>query len=449
MKSFSFTRVGWLALFAIIFMTSCRPDPQGELDTLLDQALADASGGQGRSYYTLPTDGDLSSIPADPRNPITREKVELGKMLFHETALGTNPRLNAGEGTYSCASCHHAAAGFAAGRVQGIGEGGVGFGISGEARKASNHYPLDSIDVQQIRSPTALNVAYQTVSLWNGQFGATGPNSGTDALWAYGTPIETNRLGYEGPETQAIAGLTVHRMEVGPDLLNSVPGYRQLFADAFPGVPENDRLSNEYAGLAIAAYERTLLASQAPFQRWLRGDNNALDDQEKNGAILFFGKAQCSSCHNGPALDSDEFHAIGMKGLTGGAIIGSDPTHVAHLGRGGFTGNSEDMYAFKVPQLYNLRDQGLFGHGATFNSIESVIRYKNAGVPQDRNIGTNQLSPNFQPLNLSSQEVTDLARFIESGLYDASLTRFVPSSVPSGTCFPNSDPISSVDLGCN
>ncbi len=448
MKSFSI-KGGWLALCAVLIFSGCRVDPQEEIDTLLDQALRDASGGAGRGYYQLPTDGDLRSIPADPRNPITREKVELGKFLFHETALGTNPRLSKGAGTYSCASCHHVQAAFSAGRVQGIGEGGSGFGIFGEARRADPNYILDSIDVQPIRTPTALNAAYQKVSLWNGQFGAVGPNAGTENLWAYGTPIANNNLGYEGPETQAIAGLTVHRQEVGPDLLQRVPAYRQLFRDAFPNIPESQRVTTENAGLAIAAYERTLLASQAPFQKWLRGDVNAMDDQEKNGALLFFGKARCYTCHNGPALNSDEFHAIGMNALLGGEIIGSDPTHEAHLGRGGFTGNQEDMYAFKVPQLYNLRDMGFYGHGSTFSSLQSVVQYKNAGVPQDRNVPVSNLAQEFQPLNLGANEVADLVRFLETGLYDDRLQRHVPYSTPSGQCFPNSDPVSRADLGCN
>ena len=448
MKRFSITHGCLLALLCITVFSSCRPEPYESLDSQLDEALLDASNNQGRAYFQLPTDGDLGAIPQDPKNPLTPAKVELGKLLFHETALGTNPRIANGKGTYSCASCHHAAAGFSAGRAQGIGEGGVGFGISGEARKADPTYPSDSIDVQPLRSPTAINIAYQKNVLWNGQFGATGMNVGTEDQWAYGTPIEENYLGYEGTETQAIAGLKVHRMDVTSDLLTAAPGYEQLFANAFPNVPAADRLSREYAGLAIAAYERTLLPSQAPFQRWLRGDMNAMTDQEKMGAILFFGKANCGSCHTGPALNSMAFKAIGMGDLNGPGIIQMNPGHDAHLGRGGFTGKTEDMHCFKVPQLYNLREMLFYGHGSTFTNLESVVRYKNAGVPQKFSVGVERLDPAFVPLNLSDQEVRDIAVFLESGLYDDNLDRFVPSSTPSGQCFPNADPTSRVDLNC-
>ena len=437
-----------MVVLCLLTMVGCRPDPQDSVDALLDDALRNASNGQGRSYFRLPTDGDLSSIPQDPNNRITREKVELGKMLFHETALGTNPRVGAGEKTYSCASCHHAQGGFQANMKQGIGEGGYGFGAMGEGRIPMSAYPVDSLDVQPIRTPSALNVAYQRVSLWNGQFGATGPNVGTQAQWTAGTPIENNHLGYQGPEIQAIAGLTVHRLAVD-NLLNDAPGYQELFRQAFPNINPQDRVTTENAGLAIAAYERTLLASQAPFQRWLRGDVNAMTEQQKLGAVLFFDKARCYACHNGPALNSDEFHALGMGNLDGSGIYGTDGSETAHLGRGGFTGNNDDLYKFKVPQLYNLQNSAFYGHGGTFTSIESVIRYKNAAVAQNADVPTSALADEFVALNLSEQEISDLAAFVGSALRDDNLDRFVPYSTPSGQCFPNADAASSTDLGCD
>lgn len=439
-----------LVLCAALLLAGCRPDaPVTDLDAELDAALRAASNGIGRANYILPDEGDYSAIPQDPNNALTREKVELGRLLFHETVIGTNPRVSSGAGTYSCASCHHAAGGFQACLKQGIGEGGVGFGVTGENRNPSSFYPIDSIDVQPIRTPSAMNSAYQEVTLWNGQFGGTGMNQGTEANWTVGTPIEANNLGYHGVETQAIAGLKVHRMDVTEDLKTVAPDYGPLFEAAFPGLTDAERFTREYAGLAIAAYERTLLANRAPFQRWLRGEHSALTDQEKNGGILFFGKAGCSSCHNGPALNSMEFYGLGMDDLDGAGIYGSDPGDVAKKGRGGFTGRTEDLYKFKVPQLYNLKDSPFYGHGGTFTSSESVIRYKNAAIPQKTSVPASQLASEFRPLNLSEQEIKDIAAFLDRGLYDGSIFRYVPSSLPSGNCFPNNDPNSRYDLGCN
>ena len=186
------------------------------LNSALEQALTSASGGKGIDFFKLPESNAFHEIPQDPNNPLTGEKVALGKFLFHETDLANAPKLMVSEGKYSCASCHHVQAGFQAGVKQGIGEGGTGFGLAGEARTNSPDYPMGSLDVQPIRTPTALNVAFQKVMLWNGQFGAKGPNAGTEAHWTPGTPIETNKLGYEGVEIQAIAGLDVHRLRLTP-----------------------------------------------------------------------------------------------------------------------------------------------------------------------------------------------------------------------------------------
>ena len=168
----------------------------------------------------LPASDDFSKIPQDPLNPLTTEKVELGKLLFHETGIALAPMQEFAEGTFSCASCHFAGAGFQAGRFQGIGDGGIGFGINGEGRTKGALYQGDELDVQPIRSPTIMNGAYQKNMLWNGQFGATGLNEGTEAAWTTGTPKENNFLGFEGLETQAIAGLGVHRMVMDLSLIH-------------------------------------------------------------------------------------------------------------------------------------------------------------------------------------------------------------------------------------
>lgn len=324
----------------------------------------------------------------------------------------------------------------------------MGFGTRGEMRTRDPAYPLADLDVQPIRSPAPLNAAYQPVMLWNGQFGATGPNRGTEASWTPGTPKEANFLGYEGIETQAIAGLSVHRMgAVASSMASTHPVYRALFEAAFPGAA----IDREQAGLAIAAYERTLLADRAPFQRWLRGEASALTEAQKRGALVFFGKGGCSSCHTGPALSSMSFHALGMGDLEGAGVFlegGADPSRPEHLGRGGFTGRPQDAYAFKVPQLYNLIEAGPLGHGGTFTTLRAVVEYKNAAVPQNARVPLDRLSPLFVPLGLTATEVDDLVRFLEEGLLDGELDRYVPSELPSGYCFPVNDPRSKVELGC-
>jgi cytochrome c peroxidase len=442
-----------LAFLAALAFAGCRKDdpvlPPTPLDEELKaQMLQHASG--DLAYYRMPASDDYGRIPQDPRNPLSAEKVALGRLLFHETGIAEMPKDKEGRNTYSCASCHFAAAGFQAGRVQGLGEGAEGIGLRGEGRQRIAHYALNDIDAQPIRSPSAMNGAYQIVTLWNGQFGARGPNIGTEYAWWADSPRSFNHLGYHGLETQAIAGMEVHGLLVDEDILDQY-GYKELFDQAFSDWPLDQRYTNETAGLAIAAYERTLLANQAPFQRWLRGESEAMSEIEKAGALLFFGKAACVSCHTGPALNSMEFHALGMKDLFDcpEEVFRTLTNAAEHLGRGGFTGRPEDLYKFKVPQLYNLKDSPFYGHGSSLRSLREVVAYKNAGQPENPRVTATQLAPEFKPLGLSEAEIDAITAFLENALYDPELSRYEPTSLLSGLCFPNNDPLSRLHLGCD
>ncbi|MEO1713145.1 MAG: cytochrome c peroxidase, partial [Bacteroidota bacterium] len=401
-------------LAAILTLASCQKDPDSNdvLDADLLNAVTANSGGEGVAAFILPASEDFANIPQDPLNPITAEKVELGRFLFHETHLATGNKYEEGKHSFSCASCHHAAGGFQANRVQGIGDGGIGFGQAGEGRTPNPLYSLDSLDVQPIRTPTALNAAYQQVHLWNGQFGATGMNTGTESQWTAGTPKAVNALGFEGVETQAIAGLTVHRIIIDQDYITSTE-YKALFDAAFGYLAPNERYTTTTAGLAIAAYERTILANQSPWQSYLRGNLAALTDAEKRGAILFFTKGECASCHTGPALNSMSFHALGMDDLDGPGVYGSVDV-ATEKGRGGFTGKEEDNFKFKTPTLYNLINSPFYGHGGTFRSVKEVIEYKNEAIPSNPLVPLAQLADDFRPLGLTETEIEDMTLFIES-----------------------------------
>ncbi|MEM7552457.1 MAG: cytochrome c peroxidase [Bacteroidota bacterium] len=442
-----------LAIFSIVvWATSCELDNEietpafQELDRQLAEALNAADPVNGVSGFILPDEGNFSEIPQDPRNPITSDKVALGQLLFHETGLAIDAKNVVGIGTYSCASCHNPAAAFQPGRRQGIADGGLGFGIIGEGRGKDEIYPDDSLDVQPIKVPSTLNVAYQKNLLWNGQFGATGDNTGTEHLWEEDELIATNFLGFEGAETQAIAGLTFHRKNITMEFAEQT-GYLEMFRSAFPGISDEELINKEFAGLAIASYVRTLLSNEAPFQRFLKGESTALTIQQKRGALLFFDKAKCSNCHSGPALNSMRFEAVGMGDLEGPEIF--NPDKQAGLGRASFTGEASDEYKFKVPQLYNLQDAGFLGHGGTFNTLREVVEYFNTAEKQNPEVPDSQLAEDFEPLFLSDDEVEDLVAFLEDGLHDVNLERFVPSSILSGNCFPNNDEQSRTDLNCN
>ena len=437
-----------LLIATCIVFTSCANDDDNyqprPVQSDLEARIIDLYG--SKSELILPSENDLSAIPSDPNNPITEAKVDLGRFLFHETGLAENPNMEEGMHMYSCASCHHADAGFQSGVKQGIGEGGLGFGISGEGRHKDPQYLEEDLDVQPIRTPAALNVAFQDVMLWNGQFGATGTNEGTEGSWTVGTPKEANNFGFQGIETQVIAGLDVHRLVIDADSILNSP-YKDLFDEAFPNDPPENRYTKINAALAIAAYERTLLADKSPFQEWLKGDDDAMSDDETKGALVFFKEGRCYECHTGPGLNSMTFHALGMNDLAGDDI-NTVVDMATKKGRGGFTGDPADDFKFKTPQLYNLRDVHFYGHGGSFETLKDIIEYKNNAIAENSDVPQNKLSSLFVPLNLSEEQIDKLVLFMENALYDNNLHRYVPEELPTGNCFPNADSMSVQDLGC-
>ncbi|MHA7058694.1 cytochrome-c peroxidase [Aquimarina sp. M1] len=428
--------------------TKANTQPTG-LDKQVLDALENLTDGIGASYFILPPSDQYGTIPQDPLNPITPEKVALGKLLFHETGTGGNPTIASNLFSYSCASCHHAAAGFSAGLRQGIGEVGVGFGNSGEGRIFDPNASVGDADIQPIKSPTVLNVAYQDIMLWNGQFGGSGTNLGTEANW---TNIPENFIGFEGVEVQAIKGQGVHRLLVDDNFVADF-GYQQMFDDAFPDSPVTERYSTTNAALAIAAYERTILPNQSPWQEWLKGNYDALSNDEKKGAKAFFGKGKCYQCHTGPALNDKNFYAFGMADFDNSneaVVLPGVNFDDVKKGRGGFTKVATDNYKFKTPTLYNLTDNGgFYGHGGSFSTVREVIEYKIEGVPQSNEVPTANLAEQFGDIKLNKTEIDNLTAFIENSLRDPNLSRYVPDQINSGNCFPNNDPISRTDLGCD
>jgi len=351
--------------------------------------------------------------------------------------------------TFSCSTCHVPEAAFTSGSAQGIADGGVGFGTFGSGRIMDQDYEEDQIDAQGARPLSMLGVAYVTNSMWAGRFGSRGDNAEVEEVWGVHDPAtEVNHLGLDGLEAQNIEGTVTHRMSTDAYLLDTL-GYRRLFNRAFPEFEGEARYGRVAMSFALSAYIRTLLPSNAPWQKWLRGNKEALTDSQKNGAKLFFGKAGCYRCHNGPALNGNTFHSVGVNDLCdlpGALRTSADDTR--NLGRGDFTRRAEDMFKFKVPQVYNTKDMPFYFHGSSKQSLREVVEYFNAGVPENNRVPATNISDFFHPLNLTDTEINELTDFLAEGLYDADLNRFVPESVLSGNCFPNNDAQSRVDMGC-
>ncbi len=440
-----------ILVLPILCCLSCSKDKiyvETQLDQVLENLIKRSSATGTYEHFILPNSNDYNNIPQEPKNPLSAEKVALGKMLFFETGLALGAKKPSSVGTYSCASCHIPSAGFRPGSSQGIADGGLGFGHNGEARTKFPNYAGDEIDAQGVRPLSLLNVAYVTNTLWNGQFGAGDVNEGTEALWDDKPETAINALGLSGLESQNIVGLDLHRMVINKEVLSEL-GYKEDFDLAFPELSEEDRYGKMGTSFAISAYLRTLVSTDAPFQDYLKGDKNAMTDQQKKGAILFFDKANCVKCHKGKSFNAMNFYALGVNDLHMIGAFNTDASDKKNLGRGGFTHNEEDMYKFKVPQLYNLKDAPFFFHGSSKETLDEVIDYFNDGVGENPNVPEEQISQVFVPLGLTGDEKADLKAFLADALHDGNLERYRPQVIRSGNCYPNNDPFSRQDLGCD
>jgi len=196
----------------------------------------------------------LPQIPAD--NPLTPEKVELGKMLYYD------PRLSRSK-IISCNTCHNLSLG---------GDDNVKTSI-GHGWKTGGR-----------NAPTTLNSGFLKVQFWDGR----APTLEAQAKGPIQAHVEMNAT----PE------MVIRR-------LKAIPEYVELFKKAFPN--DKDPVNFDNVAKAIAAFERTLNTPNSPFQRYLLGDENALTKEQKEGMKLFV-KYGCTACHNGPVLSDGNFH---------------------------------------------------------------------------------------------------------------------------------------------
>jgi cytochrome c peroxidase len=277
---------------------------------------------------------------------------------------------------------------------------------------------------------------------------------------AFIPPTErTEVAGFDFPgDNDAIRAEVVRR-------LNAVPTYRRLFARVFPAVRHGGTITFEMVARAIAEFEFTLTLADAPIDRYGRGDVAALDPSEKRGALLFFGKAGCISCHSTSGTSNEMFtdfkeHAIAVPQLvprvTNNQFDGPEATE--DFGREDFTGNPADRYAFRTPSLRNVALEAAYMHDGAFTSLAPAIRHHlnaraslldydptNQRLPSDLTGPTGPRAPLLDaldpllvnPIVLTDSEFDDLVAFVRDALLDpratpARLRKLVPAQVPSG-----------------
>ncbi len=230
-------------------------------------------------------------------NPSSPAKVELGKMLFFD------PRLSASH-AISCNSCHN------------LGLGGA----DAESTSIGHRWQHGGRN-----APTVLNAVFNHAQFWDGR--------AKDLEQQAGGPI-VNPVEMASPEPHV------------SEQLKGTPGYRDAFSQAFP--QDSDPVTLGNVQKAIASFEATLITPNAPFDRFLNGDVNALSSTEKQGLALFMGKG-CATCHNGINIGGGMYAPFGVVERPGAEIL--PPTD---KGRFAVTKTASDEYVFKVPTLRNI-----------------------------------------------------------------------------------------------
>jgi cytochrome c peroxidase len=287
--------------------------------------------------------GRSTEIPTPADNAYSVERVRLGKALFFD------PRLS-GSGVLSCASCHNPLLGWADGLATGIGHKGT---------------------VLARHTPGIENLAWGGPYFWDGR------------AWT----LEEQA---KGP-LQAEKEMNMPLASV-VSLVSSLQGYRDAFAAAYPGEP----ITIGTIAKAIANFERTLVSAQAPFDRWIEGDERAISESAKRGFVLFNTKARCAVCHQGWRFSDDGFHDIGLK---------SDDK-----GRGQVIAGVVPLtYAFKTPGLRNVARTAPYMHDGSEKTLRDVIDFYDG-----RFVKRASLSTDMKELNLTAGEKNDLLAFLNT-----------------------------------
>jgi cytochrome c peroxidase len=330
----------------------------------------------------------LPPVPVPADNPITPEKVKLGDKLFHDKRFSTT-------GEVSCSNCHDKEKTFTDGLQ-------VSEGIN-KLKGTRN-------------APTVVNAAYLKTQFWDGRE----PTLESQSTQPFLNPVEM--------------ALPSHDPIV--KIVRTDPEYLELFKKAFGKA--GSQITMREVTQAIASFERTLLAGNSPFDRYLYGgDKKAMSPAAIRGLDVFINQGRCVSCHvieQTQALFTDNrFHMIGsgakqmpknlddlaaavevvQKKGTDIAVLSNEKT--SSLGRYAVTRDLTDIGAFKTPTLRNVALTAPYLHDGSLKTLEEVIQfYNNGGREKETDPVPELLSGGIRPLNLSKEQQADLVEFLKA-----------------------------------
>ncbi|HYC79004.1 MAG TPA: cytochrome c peroxidase [Planctomycetota bacterium] len=376
----------------------------------------------------------LPPVPAPPENPTTPEKAVLGKILFWDEQLSS-------DNSTACGTCHIPSVGGGDPRVDSALNVHPGpdqvFGTADDIRGSRGVVRSDPqgsyIDdgsffpnpqVTGRKAPPSIGAQWAPELFWDGRAGGAFEDPDTSVvIIPAGAALESQAVGPMVSDVEMACEMRSHAdvaakianaiplrlaSNYPPDVaaaLASSPTYPALFAAAF-GDPT---VTAARMGMAIAAYERTLIPDQTPFDAFTQGTTTALTPQQQLGLTVFNTTGACVLCHSGPNFSDETFSNIGVSPVA------------TDSGRFAVTSNPADLGKFKVPSLRNAGLRQRFFHDGSKGNIANVINFYKLGgdhhVNQDIRI---------QPLTITHTEETALADFIINGLTDPRVAQELP-----------------------
>jgi cytochrome c peroxidase len=344
------------------------------------------------------------TAPAD--NQTTPEKIELGRLLFWDPILSGNSDV-------ACSTCHHPDFGYAENIDISIGVDGVGLG------RARRFTPATTIPFVQRNSQTILNTAFNGIDAEGHHDPVTAP-----MFWDLRAKSLEEQALLPILTFEEMRGHGYSEQEILPEVVNrlgAIPEYRELFA-AFGG---SEPVNAANLGKALAAFQRTLVANNSPFDRYIRGDSTAMTDLQLRG-MREFERVGCINCHSGPMFSDYKLHVLGV-----GDNFKLPESDV------GFEGT----YAFRTPSLRNLAYTAPYMHSGILSDLDDVLDfYDRGGRRRGRgrgngganvNLDRDQLDPLFRRLGDVDDSEREIIAFL-GALNDDSFDRTIPASVPSG-----------------
>jgi len=344
--------------------------------------------------HTIEVDGTvISSLPA--AGPvIDARKSELGRLLFWDPVLS-------GDQDVACATCHLPSHGYGDGLARSIGVGGVGRGAEREQ---------GDVDKVPRNAQSILNVA------WNGinEFGLFDSQQ-APMFWDNRAHSLQEQALEPLKSDLEMRGSRYSEEEIIPELLNrlnNIAEYRQLFAEAY----DRQQISEKELADALASFQSTIVANNSPFDRWMRGESNAMSEREILG-MQEFVTAGCAKCHSGPMFSDFELHILGTPEAKG--LLEPD--------------SGDGNFAFRTPTLRQLDFTAPYLHGGQRETLQSVIEfYDEPSRSLNASVSTADLDSDFISLPETDGEVGDLLLEFLGALNDPAFDRTIPNQVPSG-----------------